>query len=102
MKGSVGSLYVFYLFDILSTLSCHYINDYFNAHLPNKTPWSGLVRSCMEGLLYKNHQPFWQADKQQMMKKLMILKQACSWRVSYSFLEKGATPGYIYLGLSQQ
>ena len=51
MKGSVGSLYVFYLFDILSTLSCHYTHDNFNAHLPNKTPWSGLVRSCMEGLL---------------------------------------------------
>ena len=51
MKGSVGSLYVFYLFDILSTLSCHYTHDNFNAHLPNKTPWSGLVRSCIEVLL---------------------------------------------------
>ena len=54
MKGSVGSLYVFYLFDILSTRSFHYTYDNFNVQFPNKTPWSGLIRSCMEGLLYKN------------------------------------------------
>ena len=43
MKGSVGSLCVFYLFDILSTLSCHYTYDNFNAQFSNKTPWSGPV-----------------------------------------------------------
>ena len=51
MKGSVGSLYVFYLFDILSTRSFHYTYNNFNVQFPNKTPWSGLVRSSMEGVL---------------------------------------------------
>ena len=58
MKGSVVSLYVlrclFNLFYIVSTLSCHYTYDNFNAQFPNKTPWSGMVRSCMEGLISIN------------------------------------------------